>query len=404
MAPKAVEFLKGKNILVTGSTGFLGKILMEKILRAQPGIGRIFVLIRAEDVQSAKIRLKNEVWRKELFKTLKEQHGANFENFVSTKVVPVIGDVTLEKLGIEESVREHLVETLDVIVNNAANTVFDERYDVALNVNTKGAKNVMEFAQLCPRLEILLHVSTAYVIGRKSGKIMERPLQMGEAAIQDGNTTPNLTLDIEAEFELLEKTLHQIETQKNVPEETKAHRLKELGLQRAKTFGWPNTYTFTKAMGDMIVGHLRGNLPLVIVRPSIIESTFAEPFPGWMEGTRTIDTLILGYGKGRISSFLADPDLILDVVLGLINQVLCKTLTGRYNRLLRKYNFVMYLAELYEPYAFFEGRFDNENTENMLKRLSTEDMKAFYFDVKCIDWTHYFLDIHIPGLVKYVLK
>jgi len=55
---------------------------------------------------------------------------------------------------------------------------------------------------------------------------------------------------------------------------------------RARRYGWQDTYVFTKAMGEMMIDKLRGDIPVVIMRPSVIESTFSEPFPGWMEGNR----------------------------------------------------------------------------------------------------------------------
>lgn len=55
---------------------------------------------------------------------------------------------------------------------------------------------------------------------------------------------------------------------------------------RAKLYGWPNTYVFTKAMGEMLVEQLKGNLSVVIIRPTIVTSTLKEPFPGWAEGVR----------------------------------------------------------------------------------------------------------------------
>ena len=55
---------------------------------------------------------------------------------------------------------------------------------------------------------------------------------------------------------------------------------------RAKKFGWQDTYIFTKAMGEMIVDSMRDDLPTVIIRPSIVESSLKEPFPGWIEGNR----------------------------------------------------------------------------------------------------------------------
>eukprot|EP00253_Pinus_taeda_P018958 PITA_18958 len=506
MALNILGFLSEKNILVTGSTGFLGKIFIEKILRSQPGIGRIFVLLRANDAESAKMRFINEVLKLELFSRLREQHGDNFERFVFEKVVPVVGDIATDhNLGIDtESSREHLWRNLDAIVNIAASTVFDDRYDISLNVNTKGAENIVEFAKRCRNLQILLHVSTAYVVGRKSGQIKESCLKLGHTLMNskglEGKSSPPLSLDIEAEFGLLEKT--QLKQQASSTTHTastssvidaKVKRLKELGLERARTFGWPNTYSFTKAMGEMLIEKLRGNVPVVILRPTIIESTLAEPFPGWMEGTRTMDTVIIGYGKGQISYFLADPELILDVipadmvvnamivamvahayqnglfvyhvassvanplrhsvaadeaykyfskhpcvgkdgnvihvkqlcflksmssfrqymhrrykapleVFNVVNKLLCCNFTERYKQMLRRYNKVMCLAELYEPYVFFNGRFDITNTEGLWKRMSEEDKKAFNFDANCIDWVRYFSDVHIPGLVKYVLK
>lgn len=57
-------------------------------------------------------------------------------------------------------------------------------------------------------------------------------------------------------------------------------------MSRAKVYGWPNTYVFTKAMAEMLVGEMKGNLSVVIVRPTIVTSTFKEPFPGWVEGVR----------------------------------------------------------------------------------------------------------------------
>jgi len=70
-----------------------------------------------------------QVMGAELFKTLRGQHGDNFENFVFQKVVPVVGDVAAgHNLGIDkENTREHLWDILDVVVNNAASTAFDDR-------------------------------------------------------------------------------------------------------------------------------------------------------------------------------------------------------------------------------------------------------------------------------------
>jgi fatty acyl-CoA reductase len=91
-------------------------------------------------------------------------------------------------------------------------------------------------------------------------------------------------------------------------------------MRRAREFGWPNTYVFTKALGEMTLRRLTaggggGDAPaVVIVRPSIITSIQRDPLPGWIEGTRTIDAILIGYAKQNLSCFLADLDLPMDVV------------------------------------------------------------------------------------------
>ena len=76
------------------------------------------------------MRSEYQVIGAELFKTLRGQHGDNFENFVFQKVVPVVGDIAADhNLGIDqESTREHLWGILDAVVNIAASTAFDDRF------------------------------------------------------------------------------------------------------------------------------------------------------------------------------------------------------------------------------------------------------------------------------------
>ncbi|KAG9457257.1 hypothetical protein H6P81_001765 [Aristolochia fimbriata] len=482
------EFLDGKSILVTGSTGYLAKIFVEKVLRIQPQVKMIYLLLRANDTVAATRRLETQVLGADLFKLLRETHGETFNSFISSKVSPIRGNISLENLGIDNSgLREQLFNELDVIINSAANTKFDERYDVALGTNTFGAKNIVEFAKKCVKLGMLLHVSTAFVAGEKAGVIPERPFCMGEA-LNIGTST----LDPYAELKLMEIKLKQLQD-KGVTEERKTIAMKELGLQRAAYFGWPNTYVFTKAMGEMLMGHLRDSVPLVIVRPSIVTSTYLEPFPGWIENTRTIDSLLVAYALGKLKCFIADPTAIVDVIPGdmvvnaiirlsaahfckssvhiyhmcssmrnppnyfklrdwfyqyfskhphigndgkpikvrmgslmtsmasfnkymnlhyklplevfsIINRATCRLFSYQYNRLNKKYNYAMRAASLYKPYVFFKGRFDDSNSEWLRVGSSDDSERLLYYRIQDINWEYYFMSVHIPGVVKYLVK
>ncbi|CAN4107246.1 unnamed protein product [Withania somnifera] len=303
-----LKFLENRTILVTGATGFLAKIFVEKILRVQPNVKKLYLLLRAADDKSAMQRFNTEIVGKELFKVLREKCGPNFTTFVSQRTRIVAGDITCENLGVKDTdLLEEMWKEVDIVVNLAATTNFDERYDVALGINTFGARHVLNFAKKCNILKVLLHVSTAYVCGEKEGLMLEKPYYMGETI----NGT--LGLDIEAEKKMTDEKWKQLKAE-NASEKSITIAMKELGLQRARKYGWPNTYVFTKAMGEMLLGKLKEEVALVINRPTIITSTFKEPFPGWVEGIRTIDSLAVGYGKGRITCFPGNPKTILDVI------------------------------------------------------------------------------------------
>uniref|UniRef100_A0A0E0K993 Fatty acyl-CoA reductase n=1 Tax=Oryza punctata TaxID=4537 RepID=A0A0E0K993_ORYPU len=311
------EFLGGKNFLITGGTGFLAKVLIEKILRTNPDVGKIYVLIKAKDSDAALKRLQNEVVDTELFSRLQEIHGKEYHSFVARKLVPVVGDVREANVGIAPELAGVIADEVDIIVNSAANTTFDERYDVAMDINTIGPFRIMSFAQRFRRLKLFLQVSTAYVNGQRQGVVLEKPFLLGDTIAKELGSSPssdssehkNTMLDIEAEIKLAFDHRRHADDSASFSEE-----MKELGLERAKLHGWQDTYVFTKAMGEMVINSMRGDIPVVTIRPSVIESTWRDPFPGWMEGNRMMDPVVLYYGKGQLSGFLADQEGVLDVV------------------------------------------------------------------------------------------
>ncbi|CAK7329345.1 unnamed protein product [Dovyalis caffra] len=483
-----LEFLENKTILVTGATGYLAKIFVEKILRVQPNVKKFYLILRAADDKSARERLRDEVIAKDLFKVLREKHGASLHSFISEKVTPVPGDVSFEDLGVKDSSQnDEMCREVDVVLNFAATTNFDERYDVALGINTLGALNVLNFAKKCVKIKMLVHVSTAYVCGEEAGLLPEQPCRMGVAK------KANDKIDVNFEKKLVQETLNELKL-KDVPDREITSAMKDFGLERARLFGWPNTYVFTKALGEMLLGNFKDNLPLLIIRPTMIASTYKEPFPGWIEGVRTIDSLIAGYGKGRVTCFISGPRAVLDVIpadmvvnaitvamvarakqhseiiyhlgsslrnplklldlrdfsfsyfgehpwinkdgepvkvsrvtilssmskfytymairfllplkaLQLFNTISCHIYQDLYTGLDRKAKLVMRLAELYKPYVFFNGIFDDINSERL--RIASKEncleANVFDFDPMNIDWEDYMINVHIPGLVKYVM-
>ncbi|KAG4387117.1 hypothetical protein GLYMA_11G185200v4 [Glycine max] len=284
------------------------RVFVEKVLRVQPNVKKLYLLLRATDAESASQRLHNEIMRKDLFRLLKENVGAKFNAFVSEKLTLVPGDISQEDLNLKDPIlREEIYNQIHCIVNFAATTNFDERYDVALGINTFGVKHVLNFAKSCIKLKVLVHVSTAYVCGERGGLIVEDPCQLGVSL----NGVPGL--DIGMEKRVVEDKMNQLHEEGATEEDVKM-AMKDLGMKRATLYGWPNTYVFTKAMGEMLVETLKKNMSVIIVRPTMITSTYKEPFPGWVEGVRTIDSVIVAYGKGKLPCFLLDINAIFDVV------------------------------------------------------------------------------------------
>lgn len=91
-------------------------------------------------------------------------------------------------------------------------------------------------------------------------------------------------------------------------------RLVERGTERARELGWNDVYTFTKSLAERMVLLERGETPLVILRPAIIESSHREPYPGWIQGTRMADPIIMAFAKGILREFPGDPNSYVDIV------------------------------------------------------------------------------------------
>ncbi|XWS43282.1 hypothetical protein CRYUN_Cryun16bG0089600 [Craigia yunnanensis] len=121
------KFLQGKVIFITGATGFLAKVLVEKILRTSPDVSKVYLMIRAKDKEAANRRLKTELLDAELFKCVKEKYGKYYEAFMLSKLVPVVGNVCQSDLGMEEESANAIKKNVQIIVNSAAFTSFYPR-------------------------------------------------------------------------------------------------------------------------------------------------------------------------------------------------------------------------------------------------------------------------------------
>jgi alcohol-forming fatty acyl-CoA reductase len=321
--PSISNALAGKHALITGVTGFLGGALLERILSELPDI-RVTLLVRGRYGSPPESRMQ-ELVASNAFRSLRDRVGADgIQRLLSERVTVVEGDVAE---GIPD-----LPGDLDVVFHCAASVSFDPPVDQAFQVNVRGVQHLYEAVGVSGSRPHLVHVSTAYVAGMTKGVIPEKPLahrvdwkQETEAALASRSAVEAASRRPEMLDRFLEKA--RAEHRRAGPmavssdaEERRRNwvskRLTEYGRARAQTLGWPDVYTFTKALGERVAEELSAELglPLSIVRPSIVESALEKPYPGWIEGFKMAEPIILAYGRGSIPEFPGMPEVVIDII------------------------------------------------------------------------------------------
>ncbi|MGH7903683.1 MAG: HAD-IB family hydrolase [Candidatus Dormibacteraceae bacterium] len=325
------EALAGKTLLVTGSTGFLGKTIVEKCLRTLPEIGRIELAIRPSSRRTAAERLQREVLASPAFRVLKAQLGEEgFAQLAADKLRLLEVDLDRERLGLEEEGAERL-RGCDVVIHSAAAVEFDNPADLSARTNLLGAARLVQELRRTGARPHLVHISTAYVGGMLRGRITEEmPLDPGlnwrheaealiglRAVVEEESRRPARLGRFGAEARSrmgpagTPATARALERQR---QKWVRDALVDRGRSRARAMGFSDIYSFTKAMAEHAVVELHGDIPLSIVRPSIIESALEEPFPGWLEGFRMAEPIILAYGRGTLTDFSGLPDGVIDII------------------------------------------------------------------------------------------
>jgi long-chain acyl-CoA synthetase len=345
----------GRRILFVGSTGFVGKVALSLLLRRYPGVGKVFVLVRPGAGSSAEDRFFRKVAGSPVFDPLREVWGAGFDAFLREKVVPLPGDIARPLLNFSDEDLARL-DPLDVVVNCAGLVSFDPSLETALRINTYGVRNVIAVAKRTHAA--LVHVSTCFVAGNRDGEVWEDEPVTGyfprAEELLDGSRSAvaanNDGFSVEGEIEDCERLIEQVRQRADdrahlsmfreraaerlraegrdadnestlkiaVQRERKvwvAEQLTALGMERAQHWGWPNTYTYTKSLGDQLCARAEAEhgVRCCLVRPSIVESAVRYPFAGWNEGFTTSAPLALLVLMGHRQFPMSEKN-VLDIV------------------------------------------------------------------------------------------
>ncbi|CAH0404502.1 unnamed protein product [Chilo suppressalis] len=450
MAPSVSvkEYYAGKSLFITGSTGFMGKVLVEKILRSCPDVKCLYVLMRSKKGHSSKERI-DEFLNCKVFDYLNSEYP---EQLQKLRVVP--GDILVEDLGMSIDDREMLQKECHVVLHCAACVRFDMFLRDAVNFNTVGTQRVLDLASGMTKLEVFVHVSTAYT---------HCDLEVLEDKMYPSKHKPHQIMNCVSWMD--DKLLEHLQPKLIEPQ--------------------PNTYSYTKALAEDLVAQYAEKFPIVITRPSIVVASYKEPMPGWVDNLNGPTGFVVGCGKGVTRTMHCDdslhPDMIpVDMVVnacillayttalekskelkvcnltlsddnpitwkevlafGLhhvkeVPSSVCLWYPGGSPRsswlrhqvalfftlilpayfvdlimiLLRKKTFMVnvqkrirYGMECMRYFTTKEWHFKNDNLRALRQKVSPEDNKTFFTDMKVINWNSY-LRVYVKGVRKYILK
>jgi fatty acyl-CoA reductase len=448
------EFYRGRCLLLTGASGFIGKQILEKLLRSCPDVEAIYVLLRSNKHQTSAGRMKH-ILSTTLFDRLREENEGDI-SALEEKIRVVPADISRPDLGISNADKQRIIQDVSVVFHLAATVSFNEPMRVAVNLNILALRRVLELCKTIPKLDAFVHVSTAYAncnLPRIEEKVYPPPL------------SPTQILD--ASEWMTDSMFDDITARVIVPR--------------------PNTYTFTKSIAEQLLMNERGEIPTAIFRPSIVTATVREPIPGWIDNLNGCTGVLTAIGSGLLKAMygvksktadLVPVDLVANCILAtgwytaankdsrkdvivynftsghlkpslnwdyvgkkcsecfrlhplenhtwipkgyvttsrlkalyslyievyvrMVGIDLVRRLLGKKPRMLRIHRSVRKMSSLMEYFTSHGWTWDTNNVAMLHEALSDHDKQTFNFDVRTIHWSTYF-DNYCLGIREHLM-
>lgn len=272
------EAFTSKSVLVTGATGFLGKVLVEKLLRSCSRVDKIYFLMRSKKGQTIEKRFEN-FKNSIVFEKVKE-----LEPNVVKKLMAVEADLMKSPFaGISDENLKVLRENVNFVFHCAASVKFDEPLKTAITINTISTRNMLDLAEKFDHLEAFVHVSTAF-----------------------SNTNQKII------YEKIYDPIYDYKTAIALVEMDKSEKLEELNELAMNIF--PNTYIFSKNLTEQLVADRSKTLPISIVRPSIVCPSYEEPYEGWVDSVNGPMGVLIGASSGFLRTVNGDGEIVPDLI------------------------------------------------------------------------------------------
>jgi alcohol-forming fatty acyl-CoA reductase len=280
---------RGKTVFLTGVTGFLGKVVLEELIRRRHELGlqKVAVLIRSTKPsnQTSGIATKEPHLSSRFHdEVASSQCFAQLPSGWTQYVQPFYGDLEKPCCGLDALAYERICQETTHIIHCAACVQFDLALADAIRINVQGTLNILQLARTCSQFQHLAYTSTAYVTPHRGQDRMYEelaPLGPWSSAqeLLDGFSSGAI-----GEGEILRQTGH------------------------------PNTYSLTKCIAEHLVMKTRGTTPVTIVRPSVISAGLERPYPGWTDSLTAIAGVVSAIQEGGVYALEGHPEADVDLV------------------------------------------------------------------------------------------
>ncbi|XP_070134940.1 putative fatty acyl-CoA reductase CG5065 isoform X1 [Drosophila bipectinata] len=271
------EYYKDKTIFITGASGFMGKVLLEKLLYSCHSLKEVIIICRPKRGKTPETRLE-EMFKLPIFQRIRDERPHMLK-----KVSIYQGDVTFDLLGLSGESLKHVTENTNIVFHMAATLKLEGNLRDAIDMNLLGTRRALDVAKQMKQLEAFIHLSTAFC-----------------------------NCDQEVMYEKVYEFPHKPEDLMRLAEWMDVKTLDAITPDLLKPH--PNTYTYSKRLAEILVRDHYESMPVIIARPSIVTPALAEPLPGWVDNMNGPTGVLIGAGKGVIRSMICNGELKSEVI------------------------------------------------------------------------------------------
>ena len=251
-----IESFDNQTVTLTGVTGYLGQLFLAKLLYVVPNVKQVYVIIRSKSNQTSHQRFMELIKKSLAYELIKKKYKSDWINWINNKVIVMNGDIGYDNYNLSNDDYQLLINNTNIFIHSAADVSFTTKFSQIVKSNLIGTVHSINLAKQCSSLTCFCYISTAYVSSHKRFE-----------------TYTHYPTAVEIPFDVNDLIKASFNNDKTVLDRAE---------EKMKQLNWPNTYVMSKACAEDYVRQFTNDLPIVIIRPSMIASVWKDlSQPGW---------------------------------------------------------------------------------------------------------------------------